>query len=343
MGKTGAGKSTLINAILDEDLAPTGTGQAVTKENALYSKTMLLPPGSSNETTEVYARVGKRVNLYDTVGLEVDSKITKETLNNIKDFLIKAEHNKKDKDITIVWFCVNYRSSRFESYELELIKELSIEYEIPFIIVMTQCYTDEKGELEKQIESDLPEVTVMRVLAKDYRLRSGSINAFGVQELIRKSVIDYSTNKVRILESKLEKLSFDREVHIKKIKSKGMECINKHVKKAMCVALIPTMCIPIVHGMCIKMLMDLNKIVGINSTKNFVSEIFSDAIVGVIVTPFMGIPVISVGAAYAYVETVGEAYLNSLMAIIESSTNAELKDNELMSKRICEELKKHKK
>ena len=38
MGKTGAGKSTLINAVLEEDLAPTGTGQAVTKKNQLYTK-----------------------------------------------------------------------------------------------------------------------------------------------------------------------------------------------------------------------------------------------------------------------------------------------------------------
>ena len=38
MGKTGAGKSTLINAILEEDLAPTGSGQAVTKVNQVYTK-----------------------------------------------------------------------------------------------------------------------------------------------------------------------------------------------------------------------------------------------------------------------------------------------------------------
>ena len=42
MGKTGAGKSTLINAVLEEDLAPTGTGQAVTKKNQLYWKLILL-------------------------------------------------------------------------------------------------------------------------------------------------------------------------------------------------------------------------------------------------------------------------------------------------------------
>ena len=47
MGKTGSGKSTLINAVLAEDLAITGTGQAVTKKNEVYSKKMLLPIGDT--------------------------------------------------------------------------------------------------------------------------------------------------------------------------------------------------------------------------------------------------------------------------------------------------------
>jgi predicted GTPase len=35
-GKTGTGKSTLINAVFGEDVAPTGIGEPVTRTNHLY-------------------------------------------------------------------------------------------------------------------------------------------------------------------------------------------------------------------------------------------------------------------------------------------------------------------
>ena len=40
MGKTGAGKSTLINTVLKEEVAPTGMGQATTKKNQVYGVLM---------------------------------------------------------------------------------------------------------------------------------------------------------------------------------------------------------------------------------------------------------------------------------------------------------------
>ncbi len=208
MGKTGSGKSTLLNSVLMENVAPTGNGQRITTENKLYSRDMLLPLASSTSSDSCYRAARRRLNLYDTVGLEIDKGITKKTLEDIKRFLQKARENKND--ITMVWFCVNDRCSRFENYEIRLIRELSMEYEIPFVIVLTQCFSNEKGELEKQIEEDLSEVARVRVLAEEYRLATGIvIHAFGIQELLVSSISDYSHNKVKLLERKLESLSLD--------------------------------------------------------------------------------------------------------------------------------------
>ena len=52
-GKTGVGKSTLINAVFEEDLAATGIGEPVTKENKEYTKENV------------------PISIWDTVGLEL--------------------------------------------------------------------------------------------------------------------------------------------------------------------------------------------------------------------------------------------------------------------------------
>lgn len=166
---------------------------------------------------------------------------------------------------------------------------------------------------------------------------------YGITQLLQQSVTDYNKSKVKILESKLSKLSDDRKQRIAAMRTAGMNCIDSYSDKAMKIGFVPGGCIPIVHGICITMITALNKIVGINSTKGFASDIFANAVVGLIATPFMVVPLVSAGVAYAYVAAVGETYLDSLMMVIERSTDEELKNNDLMAERIKAEIKKRKK
>lgn len=337
MGKTGAGKSTLINSILKEEVASTGVGQAVTKKNEVYSKIMELNTFAVNTSKKI------KLNFIDTVGLEIDETITNNTLNDIKKMLDKAKSVEKVNDITLVWFCVNYMSSRFESYEINLIKKLSIEYEIPFMIVVTRCISESLSELEKQIHAELPNISILRVLAKEYKIRGGSISQFGVNELMVTSIDDFNSKKVKILEEKLNQLDKDRQERISDIKRKCNTCIDYYASKAGKIGFLPIGCIPIIHSMCIKMVVDLNKIVGISSNKNFASEIFTDALIGAVVTPLMAIPLLSAAAASSYIEVVGEAYLKTLLSVIELSSDEELKNNKLIAQRIKQEINKRKK
>ena len=91
------------------------------------------------------------------------------------------------------------------------------------------------------------------------------------------------------------------------------------------------------------MIADLNSISGIKFGRKFADEIFIDLVLGLISTPFMIVPLLSSAVAYAYVEQVGEGYMKALMNVIHLSSDRELEDNELMKKRLKEELSKLKK
>ncbi|SFC55841.1 GTPase domain-containing protein [Butyrivibrio sp. YAB3001] len=337
MGKTGFGKSTLINAVLSEEVAATGTGHAITKKNEKYSKQVDLPLGKKN------ALVSCNLNMYDTVGLEIDNSITEQTLENIKEEIERTKQGLAVNDIYVVWFCVNDRSNRFESYEIELIKKLSIDYEIPFIIVLTQCISEDEGELPRQIRRNLPDIPMQKVLAKDYSTRGGKVEAFGVNDLLKKSINDYKKLRVKILEQKIDNLDENRKLRIEQIESRGKAVVSGYSSAAKKIGFVPGGCIPIVHGMCIKMISDLNGIAGIKSGGDLAAEVFALITFGIIASPFMAVPLVSSLIASIYVETVGDFYLEALVKVIHLSTDKELKDNELIKKRLKEELSKLKK
>lgn len=338
MGKTGAGKSTLINVVLEENLAPTGIGRAVTRENKIYKKKIMLP---TDKYSTHHNLIMWEVSMYDTVGLEIDSDITENTLRKIKKHMVQAKQKLSVNDVSLVWFCINENNKRFETYELDLIRKLSIDYELPFVIVLTQSVSKKKGGLEKQIIDVLPDVPLVKVLAKEYEIEDGiSLPSWGVDELLSKSINEYKGNKIRLLQEKINMLDFRRKERIQEMKSKADRCIKKHSSFAAKIGILPIGCIPFVYGICIKMMIDLNNIAGIRGEERLVSDIFADAVLGVIATPFMAVPLLSIEVAEIYVETVGEGYLEALLAVIDSSADWELKDNAVMAKRIKEELKK---
>ena len=341
MGETGFGKSTLINAVLEENFAPTGSGQTITCKNEVYSKEMLLPIGTYSNGK--YGLIGCQINMYDTVGLEIDNSITEKTLKETKEHIKETQANSSDSDIHLVWFCISHKSNRLQSYEINLIRKMSVEYEIPFVIVITQCLSDEESELEKHIKNSLPEVSCRRVLAKDAKTRGGIIRAYGIDNLLRTSVNDYKLLKVNVIERKLNDLDASKVERINSIEEHGKRIVKKYGSSATKIGFVPGGCIPIVHGMCIKMIADLNKAAGIKGGGNLAEEVFTNAVVGIIATPFMIVPLLSAAVASAYVETVGESYLKALMSVIHLSTDKELEDNALMKERLSKELKKIKK
>ncbi len=167
VGKTGVGKSTLINSVFRENLADTGIGTPVTQHLQRITK-----PGIP-------------LAIYDTKGLELDpaiqAEIKKEILGEI-DRLIKL--NEKDNLIHMIWFCINSLSRRIEDFEVEWIRSFS--EKIPVIVVLTQSVGKDYKSLEKYIkELNLPVKNVRSVLAHDIEIADDyTLPAFGLKELV---------------------------------------------------------------------------------------------------------------------------------------------------------------
>ena len=173
-GKTGVGKSTLINSVFREKLAETGMGKPVTTHMRKLTK-------------KDYP-----LSIYDTRGFELGKDAQKEVKNEIVE-TIRAGLATKDinKAIHCIWYCINTASNRVEEEEIEWLKDFSKENQVtqvPVIIILTQSFSKKKAdELRKYIlDQNLDIVQVVSVLAEDYEIDDEYVaKAYGLDLLIR--------------------------------------------------------------------------------------------------------------------------------------------------------------
>ncbi len=177
-GKTGTGKSTLLNAVFASELATTGTGRPVT------------------DHIHEYEHEDIPIHIWDTVGLELDSEKTKKSIEEIKKTIAqRAEENDDIQQIHAIWYCINSSSNRYEGAELDFIKEL-YSIGVPFTIVLTQCFGAKKkiAEFENVIkeinaEMGLDKIEIVQVLAQEYEIEIDEDNIvkkapFGLEDLV---------------------------------------------------------------------------------------------------------------------------------------------------------------
>ena len=153
-GKTGVGKSTLINTVFEGQLAETGHGRPVTQETREISKE------------------GIPVRILDTRGLEV--KAHHEVLRDLENLVrARARESDPNKHLHLAWLCLSEDSRRVEDAEVDLLKMLHAA-QIPVLVVITKARSD--NGFREEVEKILPEAAnVVRVRALQETLDEGTV------------------------------------------------------------------------------------------------------------------------------------------------------------------------
>ncbi len=117
-GSTGAGKSTLVNAIFGKDVADTGVGQPVTKG------------------IEYHRRDDGFLGIFDSEGFETGSA-GDQILDGLQSVVQSRRSGPIDQQIHAAWYVVRWSDRRFENAQAEFVRSLA-GMGLPVIIVLTQ-------------------------------------------------------------------------------------------------------------------------------------------------------------------------------------------------------------
>lgn len=164
LGKTGVGKSTLINTCFGFDKVESGVGEPITKNISRYEVEW------------------SPIVIYDSIGYEADELKTGKFDSQIMSVLDKNNNDIKSH-IHICWYCMSNPGSRITDFDIASIKKIK-ESGTPVMLCLTKSdlVSDEESEnLKKTISMSLENVKI-------YELSSVTNGGMDLSRLIEDSI-----------------------------------------------------------------------------------------------------------------------------------------------------------
>ena len=240
-GKSGVGKSTLINCLLKEAVAKEGVGNVITLASCSYQ-----------------GKTIKFLNLIDTRGYELKKKYNPLAIK--EEVLKKIEEGKGQKDfnncIQCIWYCVN--SSKIDDSEIEALKQLKDnEYKIPLIVVFTNAQmANDVESMQKQIKTLIPEIQFISVLGRG----TNDIKSFGLDNLLK-----ITLNSIKSMEQN----DIFKEIE-RKYQAKEEEIIKNNIDKKK---------VSIINQLVIKFIQEYNYVLRESNFENHLYDLFEKLII----------------------------------------------------------------
>ena len=125
IGNSGVGKSTLINAVIGDEIAETGWGTTGTTKLGIY------------ESDKIPFR------LIDTIGFEPSPLRARKAISAVKKWTKQsAKEGNKDSQINVIWFCVEGTTRKlFPKAIKDLLDATSMWKTVPVVVVITKSYS----------------------------------------------------------------------------------------------------------------------------------------------------------------------------------------------------------
>jgi uncharacterized protein (DUF697 family)/GTPase Era involved in 16S rRNA processing len=170
-GKTGVGKSTLVNAIFGTDVAATGIGEPVTQGSHLY------------------LHADGHFGVLDTRGLEIGTDGST-ILRELEQYVREMRRAPLAEQVHVAWYCVRAGDRRFEDTEEAFVRGLD-QLGLQVLLVLTQVpmrageYHPDTLELAKSIaDRDLPVQGEPIFLTNAKADEFAGLEAHGLQRLL---------------------------------------------------------------------------------------------------------------------------------------------------------------
>jgi GTP-binding protein EngB required for normal cell division len=174
VGKTGVGKSSLINYLYGDNARETGVGKPVTQRGFEHVE---------------FSVDGLNLRIYDSWGLEADK--SQEWKNDLYAELQKRDiHRPVNEWFHTIFYCISAGSARVEDFELEIIKMfINSDYNVNIIFTKAdQASEKDLNELENYISQNIRgNLDFIRVCSEEKELIGGrKINPFGKENVMNK-------------------------------------------------------------------------------------------------------------------------------------------------------------